>query len=241
MTTQGRTRLLRTAIIAAVLAAGSAQPAAAFDLFGRLFGWHRHSAPPPDVSSFVDPRESFARAVNPAPLAHSDTSTGAAICVRTCDGFHFAVHGSGATTAAQMCHAFCPGSETRLFFGRDIDFATAGDGSRYTDLDTAYGYRKQVVAGCTCNGRTPFGLSHINAADDPTLRPGDVVATKDGLMAYTGAKDKTADFTPAANYPQFSASYRESLAQMRIAPPSLKPAGEITSLPPAGESRSAAK
>ena len=164
------------------------------------------------------------------------------MCVRTCDGFHFAVRGSGATTAAQMCHAFCPGSDTKLFFGSDVDFATASDGSRYTDLGNAYGYRKQVVAGCTCNGRTPFGLSHINAADDPTLRPGDVVATKNGLMAYTGAKNKTADFTPAANYPHFSTSYRESLAQIRIAPPSLEPPGEITSsLPAAGESRSAAK
>src|SRR5665213_383518 len=189
MTSRRRQAALRfvaaAAIAVAALSCGSAQPAAAFDLFGRLFGWHRHH-PAPEVSSFVDSRESVGRALNTSPSAHPDTSTGAAICVRTCDGFHFAVRGSGATTAAQMCHAFCPGSGTKLFFGSDVDFATASDGSRYTDLDKAYGYRKQVVAGCTCNGRTPFGLSHINAADDPTLRPGDVVATKNGLMAYTG-------------------------------------------------------
>ena len=52
------------------------------------------------------------------------------------------------------------------------------DGSRYADLDTALLYRKQLVAGSTCNGRDRFGLAHVDVNTDPTLRPGDIVATK---------------------------------------------------------------
>ncbi len=77
-----------------------------------------------------------------------------------------------------------------------IDHAVASDGSRYADLDTAFLYRKQLVAGCTCNGRDRFGLAHIDVNTDPTLRPGDIVATKTGLVAVTGMKNKVADFAP---------------------------------------------
>jgi hypothetical protein len=33
-------------------------------------------------------------------------------------------------------------------------------------------------------------------ASDPTLRPGDIVVTKDGLMAYTGKSGQAGAFTP---------------------------------------------
>jgi hypothetical protein len=32
--------------------------------------------------------------------------------------------------------------------------------------------------------------------NDPTLRPGDMVATKDGIMSYTGRSGVGANFTP---------------------------------------------
>ena len=143
--------------------------------------------------------------------------------MRTCDGFHFLVHANPGASAAQMCHAFCPAGETRLYSGGNIDTATASDGSRYADLDTAYEYRKQLVAGCTCNGRDVFGLAHIDVASDPTLRPGDVVATRDGLMAFTGAKatgeDKAANFTPIGSYAGLSRNVRDKLSEMKVAPP----------------------
>ena len=67
---------------------------------------------------------------------------------------------------------------------------------RYADLDTAFLYRKELVDGATCNGRDHFGLARIDAKTDPTLRPGDIVATESGLLAVTGMKNRVADFTP---------------------------------------------
>ena len=56
-------------------------------------------------------------------------------------------------------------------------------------------YRKQLVANCTCNGKDAFWLA-FDLSSDPTLRPGDIVSTKGGLMAYSGKNGKTAAFTP---------------------------------------------
>ena len=68
----------------------------------------------------------------------------------------------------------------------------------------------------TCNGRDAFGLAHIDAGSDRTLRAGDVVATENGLMAYTGATDKTADFTPIENYRALSSSERAKLSGVKV-------------------------
>jgi hypothetical protein len=57
----------------------------------------------------------------------------------------------------------------------------------------------------------------MKATEDPTLRQGDVVATQDGFVAYSGTHRKTADFTPI-NSSSVSAETRRQLAQTRIAP-----------------------
>ena len=45
----------------------------------------------------------------------------------------------------------------------------------------AFAYRKSKIENCTCNGKDAYGLVNMKAADDPTLRPGDIVATDSGL------------------------------------------------------------
>ena len=72
----------------------------------------------------------------------------------------------------------------------------ARDGAHYADLDTAFLYRKQLVANCTCNGRNAFGLAPFDLSSDPTLRPGDIVATRQGLMAFNGKNGSADAFTP---------------------------------------------
>jgi len=125
-------------------------------------------------------------------------STG--FCVRLCDGRYFPVQRAGDVSPDALCNAFCPASKTKVFYGGNIDHARASDGRRYEDLDNAYEYRERVVPDCTCNGRDAFGLVRLDAASDPTLRPGDIVATKDGLMAYRTSYSRrgteTANFTP---------------------------------------------
>ena len=119
-----------------------------------------------------------------------------AFCVRLCDGQHFPLEHMANATPVETCRAMCPASKTKVFFGSEIDYAVGRDGERYADLDNAFVYRKQLVANCTCNGKDAFGLARLDIKSDPTLRPGDIVATRNGLMAFSGKRGKTAAFTP---------------------------------------------
>jgi len=224
-----RTRLRKALFVlsAGVLAAGVVtfavpETASAQGLFETLFGGLRRSVERPASvpTAFADPFTSLARAINPPPAQRADSGAPSrGFCVRTCDGRYFPVQGNGGASAGDMCHAFCPAAETKIYSGSNIDYATARDGSRYADLDNAFLYRDRMVQGCTCNGRDAYGLAHINLADDPTLKQGDVVMTKDGLMAYSGGKNKTAEFTPVRSYSGFSKNYREMLSELKLMPP----------------------
>ena len=122
---------------------------------------------------------------------------GIVFCVRLCDGQHFPLERTLYATPVETCRAMCPASKTKVFFGGGIDHASARDGQRYTDLDSAYVYRDHLVPNCTCNGKDAFGLAPFDAKNDPTLRPGDIVSTKDGFVAYVGKRGgQVAEFTP---------------------------------------------
>ena len=135
----------------------------------------------------------------------------------------------GNATPVQMCQAFCPASATKVFYGSHIDSASAGNGERYADSENAFAYRKALRADCTCNGRSPSGLAPVDLALDTSLRSGDVVATADGLVAYTGVRlgaGQTAEFTPVASYPGLTADVRARLGEMKVAPVSAEMVGE---------------
>lgn len=210
---------------------GLSTPASA-GIFERIFGGLRQAVEAPArgpvvISSFADPLASPRNSPsNSQPQRRADIGPAKAFCVRTCDGRFFPVQARAGLSAAEACHSFCPGSQTRLYSGSNIDYAAASDGSRYADLANAFVYRRQLVAGCTCNGRNPFGLARIDVNSDPTLRPGDVVATKTGMVAFTGMKNKVADFTPIENYSRFSKSTRDKLSDVKIMPPT--PASSVT-------------
>jgi len=193
-------------------------PAGAFNIFESIFG-RVHREPPPQAQAYAPPayaepsRSSFSV---PQRQARVDSGPASAFCVRSCDGHFFPVRAHPGLSAAQACHAFCPAAETRLYSGSSIDHATASDGSRYADLPNAFTYRKQIVAGCTCNGRDPFGLAQIDPKADPTLKAGDVVVTDKGPEAFTGSK--TAQFTPVQDYSGFSKSARAQLSALKTMP-----------------------
>ena len=120
-----------------------------------------------------------------------------------------------------MCQAFCPASPTKVFYGSSIDNAAASSGERYADSDNAFAYRKALRADCTCNGRDPAGLAPVDLTLDTSLHPGDVIATSDGLVAYSGVKvgvNQTAEFTPVASYPGLTPEVRARLGEMKVAP-----------------------
>ena len=241
----GRSSIIRivVGVFAAMLTLAPAMPAAAENLFQSLFGeldralQGRPERLPDHVPAFAEPFGNFGRAAPPSMRA--EFSPAKAFCVRTCDGHFFPVRAQPGMSTAEACRAFCPASETRLYSGGTIDYAVGRDGSRYADLPNAFVYRKHLVAGCTCNGRDAFGLAHIDVTTDPTLKPGDVVATRAGLVAYTGHTDRTANFTPVESYPGFTKSYRDQLSALRIMPPiSGAPNATPVKLPlPAGEAR----
>jgi len=156
--------------------------------------------------------------------------------VRSCDGKYFPL-ARGNATPVQMCQAFCPASATKVFFGNSIDGAYANNGERYADSENAFAYRKALRADCTCNGRDPAGLAPIDLTLDTSLRPGDVVATTNGLVAYSGVRagaSQTAEFTPVASYPGLTAETRARLGEMKVAPVADMLANET---PPPGASR----
>jgi hypothetical protein len=166
-------------------------------LFDFLFGGF-HRPAPPDATPYAEPST-----VSPPPLGQEsvrqgDSGIGRSVtyCVRLCDGQHFPmVHVTNATPV-ETCRAMCPASKTKVFSGSEIGGAVARDGQRYADLDTAFIYRKQLVANCTCNGRDAFGLAPYDMSADPTLQPGDIVSTKDGFVAFNGKRGQGDGFTP---------------------------------------------
>ena len=128
-----------------------------------------------------------------------------------------------------MCQAFCPASPTKVFFGSNIDGAVRGNGERYADSENAFAYRKALRADCTCNGRDPAGLAPVDLTLDTSLRPGDIIATTDGLVAYSGVRlgdGQTAEFTPVASYPGLTPDVRARLGEMKVAPVSAEMIGE---------------
>jgi hypothetical protein len=181
--------ILGTALACAAIAAPAAQ---AQDFFSRLFGGFGRGLV--IRMPFDDGGGRFA----PAPRVERQRyySGGQAWCVRTCDGRYFPLTGAdgGAT-----CNNFCPAAETKVVHGSNIDDAATENGKPYSELPNAFRYRNEIVAGCSCNGKDPVGLAQVKIEDDPTLRKGDIVAGKHGLMVATRADRRGAElnFTPA--------------------------------------------
>ena len=195
--------------------------ASAEGLFDFFFGGARpqaRSAPSPQATFFADPTSAQQQA--PLPPRPVVANSGPSFCVRSCDGKYFPLM-RGNASPVQMCQAFCPASPTKVFYGSSIDSAYSQSGERYADSENAFAYRKELRADCTCNGRDPAGLAPVDLTLDSSLRPGDVIATTDGLVAYSGVRlgnDQTPEYTPVASYPGLTAEVRSRLNEMKVAP-----------------------
>ena len=228
-----RAKLVAAATLAGsvILAPGSVSAEGLFDFF---FGGAQKQQSR-QTSFFADPFGINQQQSAPAP-APRVAGSGPAFCVRSCDGKYFPLTMRGNASPVQTCQAFCPASVTKVFYGSNIDSAAAGNGERYADSENAYAYRKALRADCTCNGRSPSGLAPVDLTLDTSLRSGDVVATTDGLVAYTGVRlgaDQTAEFTPVASYPGLTADVRARLGEMKVAPVSAEMVAGSAPLPEA--------
>lgn len=224
--------------VAAALLAGTfglvPREASAEGLFDLFFGGlqkQQHQAPP-QANFFADPSQQNQPPAPPRPVA----SGGPAFCVRSCDGKYFPL-ARGNVSPVQMCQAFCPASPTKVFYGSNIDSATSMTGERYADSENAFAYRKALRADCTCNGRDAAGLAPIDLTLDTSLRAGDVIATTDGLVAYSGIKignNQSPEFTPVASYPGLTADVRARLGEMKVAPVAAESIGDESQRPDIG-------
>jgi Protein of unknown function (DUF2865) len=192
----------------------SVATASAQNIFEALFGrlWN----PNPPVTDNAEP--------NPLPSREAARAEGGlAYCVRLCDGRYFPMQRHSGANSTQTCSSFCPASATKIYSGNGIDRAVTQDGKRYSELATAFAYRDKIIPGCTCNGSDAFGLVNTPVADDPTLRPGDIVATNAGLMAYNSGPNGST-FTPISTYAGLSADLRRQLTEIKIEPSAEGPA-----------------
>ena len=115
------------------------------------------------------------------------------VCVRTCDGYYFPI--SFETTPdhfrqdEQTCQRMCPAADVQLYTyhnpGENVSQAVSLNGRFYTELPTAFQYRKALNPSCSC--RRP-GESWAEALEpngtDTTLAPGDVVITEQNAKRY---------------------------------------------------------
>lgn len=201
-----------TAAFVAIASLGLALTSSAHaeDFFSALFGGFR-VRPPPEIRTPF-PNDDMPR--YDAPRQRASYGGGAAYCVRGCDGRYFPAQGNDSESKAQSCKSFCPASETSLVYGSNIDDATTDSGKSYSDLPNAFRYRKEIVSGCTCNGKDPVGLASLKAEDDPTLRKGDIVAGSDGLVvANRNASDRRG---VAMNFSPLPESIRAKFRQVPV-------------------------
>jgi hypothetical protein len=222
--TDQRMRRRRVSVAAIILAGAlglvprEASAEGLFDLFFGGFQKQQQRQAPPQANFFADPsQQNQQSAPQPRPVA---SSGGPAFCVRSCDGKYFPLTRANASPV-QMCQAFCPASPTKVFYGGNIDNATSVSGERYADSENAFAYRKALRADCTCNGRDAAGLAPVDLTLDASLRAGDVIATTDGLVAYSGIKvgnNQSPEFIPVASYPGLTAEVRARLGEMKVAP-----------------------
>jgi hypothetical protein len=190
-------------------------------LFDFLFGSSQRQQP---QSSFFDKVFNSNLQAPPtdrsdAPGPESGVSSGPSFCVRSCDGKYFPLR-RGVASPTRLCEAFCPASATEVFFGSSIDTAYSEEGKRYADSANAFAYRSSLRADCTCNGRNPAGLAAIDLSLDDTLRPGDVVATTEGLVAYSGIgrNDPVPEFTPVSSFLSLTPQLRARLNDVKVPP-----------------------
>jgi hypothetical protein len=232
--------ILVTAIGIAASAVLVPRVASAEGLFDFLFGGgskQPQRQAPPQANFFADPFGLNQPPAAPPPRPVASGGSGPAYCVRSCDGRYFPLSRGNASPVA-MCQAFCPASPTKVFYGSNIDNASSSGGERYADSQNAYAYRKALRADCTCNGRDPAGLAPVDLTFDSSLRAGDVIATADGLVAYSGVRvgnNQAAEFTPVASYPGLTAEVRARLGEMKVAPVKAEMISDDEPLPAASQ------
>jgi hypothetical protein len=175
----------KAALAALAIIAAMPAPASAQGLFDFFFGGRpQRNYETQFGNAYADPNG----APDPSQQPAAPASSGRVVsyCVRACDGRYFPMNRVSSANPVQLCNSFCPASKTQVFTGSEINYAVAANGAHYANSENAFVYRKQIVPGCTCNGRDAFGLAPIDITADPTVKQGDIIVTAEGPMSLRG-------------------------------------------------------
>ena len=206
---------LSAAIAAATLVVAMPQPASAQGFFEQLFGRPQRSYETQFGNAYADPRPTYGDPEQQQrPSEPANTGRVVSYCVRSCDGRYFPMQRHPNVNPAQLCSSFCPAAKTQVFTGSDINYATAANGAQYPGSENAFVYRKQIVPGCTCNGRDAFGLAPVDITADPTVKQGDIVVTAEGPMSLRGNQWTRAAVNLRPSAPVTRAPAREPVDQV---------------------------
>ena len=196
---------------------------------------------PPRVSSYADPRSrqrrergDDRRERRASVEHHGGPSSG--FCVRTCDGRYFPLQRSGGMSPAELCKSFCPARQDQVFSGSKIDHAVAPTAPAMP-ISTTPSPIATRSTNCTCNGKDALGLARMDAPSDPTLRPGDIVATNEGLATFSG-KAIQVRRVHADRPVRRSSEWRAPAVAIKVTP--APPRGEDRRGPPAEDSQAEA-
>jgi hypothetical protein len=230
--TARRTAIIIVALTAATVVTGRAPAQNLLESLFNAIGGRTASAPAPANAGRAD---AGAWDFLDREGEQQSSSTGGAAtshCVRLCDGRHFPLPrktGSVTMSNAQICSAMCPAAKTAVFNGSAIERAVGDNGKPYSSLQTAFLYRDKSVSDCSCKHGGQPGVASLDAKDDPTLRRGDIVVTRDGPMVFTGdeRKDRAQAFARPNEFKGLPQSVRHELAAMKVA----RDASETASLP----------
>jgi hypothetical protein len=115
------------------------------------------------------------------------------LCVRTCDGYYFPI--SYATQPNRFaddektCQAMCPAAEVSLYThrnpGEDVNQAVSVSGRTYTELPTAFAYRKAYNPSCSCKAAGQTWADALKHLDDQTVERGDIVVNEERARALS--------------------------------------------------------
>ena len=114
--------------------------------------------------------------------------------MRSCDGYYFPISYSTVQSRfaddQRTCQRECPATEAQLYTyrnpGEDMDQAVSLAGQPYTALPTAFQYRKEFNAACSCRKPGQSWADALKGADDAsTLESGDIVVTDQNAKALS--------------------------------------------------------
>lgn len=110
------------------------------------------------------------------------------ICVRTCDGFYFPISFAAQSSRFQdderTCQRMCPAADVALYTyhnpGEEVSQAVSLNGRPYTELPTAFRYRQEFNAACSCKRPGQSWAEALKAGStDETVVRGDIVVTEE--------------------------------------------------------------